>query len=176
MKNYLFIKTIKKSGDLMEIMKYQGEWYVWTLLFFLILIVLLMPKKNLTWAGIFITLGVAGHLTWVSDSIAGSVLDLFDLAKRNTTELSDSFLLSFVPACISIIYVNFYSSHKRWIFAVIFTLFSFFLELGLVKVGYMRNKNWETWYGIPVYFIIYRFFFPWFLKLIITKKLTKVSS
>ncbi|TDL64047.1 hypothetical protein E2R56_26760 [Rhodococcus qingshengii] len=160
----------------MEFMKYQGEWYVWILFLILILFVIFMPKRNLTWAGIFVTLGVAGHLTWISDSIAGSVFDLFDLAKSNTTELSDSFLLSFVPACISVIYVNFYNSRKRWIFSISFTLVSFFLEIGLVQVGYMKNKNWETWYGLPVYFIIYRFFFPWFLKLITTKKLVKVSS
>ncbi|MED4227214.1 hypothetical protein [Neobacillus cucumis] len=160
----------------MEIMKYQGEWYVLTVLFVFILILLFMPKRNLTWAGIFITLGVAGFLTWVSDSIAGSVFDLFDLAKKNTTELSDSFLLSFVPASISVIYVNFYSHQKRWIIAFIFTFLSFFLELGLVKVGYMNNNNWKTWYGLPVYFMVYRFFFPWFLKLISTKRLVKVTT
>lgn len=79
------------------------------------------------------------------DTMAGSVLDLFDLAKKNTTELSDSILLSFIPAFISVIYVNYYNSQKKWIFAFIFTLLSFVLELGLVKVGYMKNNNWETW-------------------------------
>ena len=159
----------------LQLMKYQGEWYVWLLVITSILIVLLMPKKNLTWIGVFITLGVAGYLTWIADSIAGSVFDTFDLAKSNTTELSDSFLLSFVPACIAVIYVNFYRSRARWTFAFIFTLLSFFLELGLVTSGYMRNKSWETWYGLPVYFIAYRFFFPWFLK-IISKDLVKISS
>jgi len=67
----------------MQFMKYQGEWYVWVLVTVSILIVLFMPKKNLTWIGVFVTLGVAGYLTWVADSIAGSIFDLFDLAKRN---------------------------------------------------------------------------------------------
>lgn len=156
----------------MEIMKYQGEWYVWTLFIISVLIVLFMPKKNLTWVGVYIVLGVSGHFTWLANTIAGSALDTFDLAKKNTTELSDTFLLSFVPACISVIYVNFYSSKKRWTFAIIFTLLSFFLELGLVKVGYMKNVTWKTWYGLPVYFLLYSFFFPWLLKLL-SKPLVK---
>ncbi|WP_338448460.1 hypothetical protein R4Z09_19815 [Niallia oryzisoli] len=156
----------------MEFMRYEGEWYVWILVIISVFTVLLMPKKNLTWIGVFITLGVAGHLTWISDSLVGGAFDLFDLAKKNTIELSDAFLISFVPACISTIYVNFYNFKKGLIFSSIFTLLSFVLEIGLVKVGYMENKNWETWYGIPVYFIFYRFFFPWFLGLL-SKKLVK---
>ncbi|WP_139367383.1 hypothetical protein [Metabacillus halosaccharovorans] len=156
-------------------MKYEGEWYVWILVIISVFSVLLMPKKNLTWVGIFITFGVSGHITWLSDSIVGGAIDLFDLAKKNSIELSDAFLISFVPPCISTIYVNFYTPQKKWAFALIFTLLSFVLEIGLVKFGYMENKNWETLYGIPVYFIFYRFFFPWFLGLL-SKKKVKIDS
>lgn len=34
----------------MEFMKYEGEWYVWTLFIITILFVIFMPKKKLTWA------------------------------------------------------------------------------------------------------------------------------
>jgi hypothetical protein len=157
----------------MEIMKYEGEWYVWTILFLSMLIVIFMPKRNLTWAGLFITILFSGGLTWIGDTIVGSVFDLFTLAKKQTVELTDSLLISFVPAGIASIYVNFYKPKQKWVLAIIFTLLCFFLELGLVKVGYMKNHQWETWYGIFVYFIAFRFFFPWYLRLLSTKLITQ---
>ncbi|WP_338787684.1 hypothetical protein [Metabacillus sp. FJAT-53654] len=150
----------------MELMKYEGEWYVWTLVITTILFVLIMPKKNLTWVGIFITIVFSSGFSWISDSIAGSLIDLFDLAKKQTIEPGDAMLISFVPASIATIYVNFYKPHKKWIFAFVFTLLCFVLELGLVKSGYMVNNDWNTWYGIPVYFTLFRFFFPWYLQLL----------
>jgi hypothetical protein len=153
----------------MEFMKYEGEWYVWVVLCITILIVLFMPKRNLTWAGVFITILFAGGLTWIGDTIVGSIFDLFTLAKKQTVELSDSLLISFVPSGIAAIYINFYKPEKAWIWAFIFTFLCFFLELGLVKVGYMINHDWKTWYGIPVYFITFRFFFPWYSKLLSSK-------
>lgn len=158
----------------MEFMKYEGEWYVWILVLISILLVLIMPKKNLTWVGIFITICVSVGLTWGSDSIAMSVFDLFDLAKKQTIEISDALLISFVPACIATIFVNFYKPQKKWVFTFVFTLLCFVLELGLVKFGYMKNNDWKTWYGIPVYFTVFRFFFPWYLKLI-SKELVKIT-
>jgi hypothetical protein len=157
----------------MEFMKYEGEWYVWVVLFITILLVLFMPKKNLTWAGVFITILFAGGLTWIGDTIVGSIFDLFTLAKKQTVELSDSLLISFVPSGIAAIYVNFYKPEKAWVWAFIFTFLCFFLELGLVSVGYMINHDWETWYGIPVYFIAFRFFFPWYSKLL-SRKLVNI--
>ncbi|MGM7721792.1 hypothetical protein [Metabacillus sp. Hm71] len=159
----------------MEIMKAEGEWFAWLLVIISVLIVLLMPKKNLTWVGIFITFAVAGYLTWLADSIVGGSFDLFDLAGKNTIELGDAFLLSFVPPSLATIFVNFYNSKYRWIIAVIFTLLSFVLELGLVRTGYMENKNWETVYGIPVYFAVFGFLFPWFLGLL-SKKMMKSDT
>ncbi|KKI90548.1 hypothetical protein WQ54_21710 [Bacillus sp. SA1-12] len=156
----------------MDFMKYEGEWYVWTIVLTSILFVLIMPKKNLTWAGIFMTIFLSGGLTWISDSIAGSVIDLFDLAKKQTTELSDAFLISFVPASIATSFVNFYKPQKKWMFAISFTVLCTVLETGLVLFGYMKNNDWRTWYGLPVYFIVFRFFFPWYLQLL-TKKLVK---
>ncbi|ALC81912.1 MULTISPECIES: hypothetical protein [Bacillus] len=158
----------------MEIFKVEGEWYVWILGVALLLIVLFMPKKNLTWTGIFVTLGVAGDITWLADTVAAVPIDLFDIAKKNTTELSDTFLLTFVPASIATIYVNFYIPQKKWVFTVFFTFLSFLLESGLVQVGYMKNIYWETWYGIPIYFVLFGFFFPWLLR-ILSKKLVKLD-
>ncbi len=63
-------------------MKYEGEWYVWTILFITIVIVLFMPKKNLTWPGVFITILLSGGLTWIGDTIVGSIFALFTLAKK----------------------------------------------------------------------------------------------
>ena len=102
----------------MEFMKYQGEWYVWILFLILILFVIFMPKRNLTWAGIFVTLGVAGHLTWISDSIAGSVFDLFDLAKSNTTELSLGYLyiLLSIGSFSVVLKTNYYEKASKSIF------------------------------------------------------------
>ncbi|MEH7014775.1 hypothetical protein V7087_28900 [Neobacillus niacini] len=157
----------------MEFMKYEGEWYVWTLLIITILFVIFMPKKTLTWAGIFITILFSGGLTWIGDTIVGSIFDLFTLAKKQTIELTDSLLISFVPAGISAIYINFYNPKDGWIWAIVFTLLCFFLELGLVKVGYMINHDWKTWYGILVYFIVFKFFYPWYLKLL-SRKLVNI--
>lgn len=59
-------------------------------------------------------------------------------------------------------------------FALAFTLLSSLLELGLVQVGYMKNITWNSWYGMPVYFVLFFFFFPWFLSLV-SKKLVKMD-
>ncbi len=156
----------------MEFMKYEGEWYVWTLVFISIVFVLLMPKKNLTWVGRFITFVFSAGLTWTFDTISMSTFNLFDLAKKISIELSDALLIGIVPASIATIYVNFYKPQKKWFFVLSFTLLCFVLELGLVQFGYMKNNGWNTWYGIPVYFIIFRFFFPWYFNLL-TKPLVK---
>ncbi|KKI89743.1 hypothetical protein WQ54_25710 [Bacillus sp. SA1-12] len=158
-----------------EIMKAEGEWFVWVLVLISVLVVLFMPKKNLTWVGVYITFGMAGYMTWVADAIVGGTFDLFDLAGKKTIELGDAFLISFVPASLSAIFANFYNPRKRWVYAVFFTLLSFVLELGLVQTGYMENINWKTIYGIPVYFFFYGFFFPWFLR-VLTKKKLKVDT
>lgn len=112
-------------------------------------------------------------MTWIGDTIVGSIFDLFTLAKKQTIELTDSLLISFVPAGISAIYINFYNPKNGWIWAIVFTLLCFFLELGLVKVGYMINHDWKTWYGILVYFIVFKFFYPWYLKLL-SRKLVNI--
>lgn len=150
----------------MEFMKYEGEGYVWSLVIISILFVLIMPKKNLTWVGIFITFVFSAGLTWTFDTISMSTFNLFDLAKKISIELTDALLIGVVPASIATIYVNFYKPHKKWIFVFIFTLLCFVLEYGLVLFGYMKNNSWNTWYGIPVYFIIFTFFFPWYVKLL----------
>lgn len=156
----------------MEFMKYEGEWYVWILVFISIVFVLIMPKKNLTWVGIFITFVFSAGLTWTFDTISMSTFNLFDLAKKISIELSDALLIGIVPASIATIYVNFYKPQKKWFFVLFFTLLCFVLELGLVQVGYMKNNGWNTWYGIPVYFIIFKFLFPWYFNLL-TKPLVK---
>lgn len=150
----------------MEFMKYEGEGYVWSLVIISILFVLIMPKKNLTWVGIFITFVFSAGLTWTFDTISMSTFNLFDLAKKISIELTDALLIGVVPASIATIYVNFYKHHKKWNFIFIFTLLCFVLEYGLVLFGYMKNNSWNTWYGIPVYFIIFTFFFPWYVKLL----------
>ncbi|MDQ0899279.1 MULTISPECIES: hypothetical protein [unclassified Paenibacillus] len=154
----------------MEITLYKGEWYVWSLFVFWILTVLLMPKKNLTWVGVLVTFGVTSSITWFCDTLIGSAFDLFDLSKTNAVELSDSILVTFVPACIVTVYVNYLDLKRKWVYAFFFTLLSFGLEWVLVKVGYMRNKNWNTLYSIPVYFIFFAFFFPWLLRMISKKE------
>jgi hypothetical protein len=159
----------------MEFMEYKGEWYVWTLVIVSILFVLIMPKKNLTWVGIFITFVFSAGLTWTFDTISMSIFDLFDLAKKISIELSDALLIGFVPASIATIYVNFYKPQKKWIYVFVFTFLCFVLELGLVQFGYMKNNAWKTWYGIPVYFIIFKFFYPLYLKLI-SKELVKLTN
>ncbi|MGG7621453.1 hypothetical protein [Bacillus coreaensis] len=150
----------------MEFMKYEGEWYVWTLVIISIIFVLIMPKKNLTWVGIFITFVFSAGLTWTFDTISMSTFNLFDLAKKISIELSDALLIGIVPASIATIYVNFYKPQKEWVFVLSFTLLCFVLEFGLVQFGYMKNNGWNTWYGIPVYFIIFKFFFPWYFNLL----------
>jgi hypothetical protein len=154
----------------MEVMIYKGEWFVWLLVGVSLAVVFLMPKKNLTWTGLFISLRVSGDITWFADVVAATPIDLFDLSKKNTTDLSDAFLFTFVPSSIATVFMNFYEPSKKWLFTVMFILLSSGLEWGLVLVGYMRNLQWETWYGIPVYFLLFFFFFPWLLR-ILSKRL-----
>lgn len=139
----------------------QGSWFVYLTVAVLLLVVLFMPKRNLKWWGIYLTFGVVGQLAWLLDSFFASPLDIFDLAKKNTTELSDVFTIGVVPPLFAIVFLNFYKKDRKWGLVLLFTALSFLFEWGLVKVDYMTLKGWKTWYSLPVYFAMYAWFLPW---------------
>lgn len=47
----------------------KGLWLPITLAIILLLFVFIMPKKEMSWRGIYVTIGVIGLATWVADNI-----------------------------------------------------------------------------------------------------------
>jgi hypothetical protein len=139
------------------------SWYPLTSIVLLSIIVLFMPKK-MTWREIYLTFGIIGVLTWMSESFIDDIYQAFQLGPSPKTSITDFLFVSFVPECIGIIFLNFLPKEESWFYRFSWVIGSFLFEWGTVASGYMINKWWRNWYSIPVYLVIFLFFLPWHLQ------------
>lgn len=142
----------------------QGWWYPTILSSVLLLIVLTMPKKRISWKDIFITFAIIGYIVWMVDMTLAVPFDLFDLGNPKKEGLPEILLFGIIPSCLSVIDLNLYKEDKEWFWVIFFVIVSLILEWLTVKVGLM--KRWNTWWSPPVHFVAYAFFLPWLLKFI----------
>lgn len=130
------------------------------------LIILIFMPKRLTKGEIYITIGVIGYTTFALDIfIMATMFDVFDLGSPYIVGLGDIISYGVVATGLGVIFLNFYSEEKKWLYVASFSLISLLYEIILVNIGYMDLKGWNSFYSIPVHIICYGFWFPWHLKL-----------
>jgi hypothetical protein len=144
----------------------KGLWLPVALGIGLLLYALLMPKKEISWRELYITLGVVGFATWVSDSIFAKYLDLVDFGDPNIVGIGEFITYNLVPSSLSVIYLNYLNRDHKWKLVIIFTVISFLIEWAVVKIGYMRLTHWNHLYSVPIFFLVYSYMLPLHLKLI----------
>ena len=143
----------------------QGLWFPVAVSIFLALTVLFIPKK-ISWREIYITFGVVGFATWLSDGILARAIDLFDIGDPKKAGLGDILSYTFIPTSLSILFLNFLTRKNKWILTSLFTLVAFLIQFGMVNFGYMTFKGWSGYISIIVYLLAFGFLLPLHLKII----------
>ncbi|WP_299094030.1 hypothetical protein [uncultured Metabacillus sp.] len=147
----------------------KGLWYPITLSLILLVFILFMPKR-VSKQEIYTTFGVIGYIVWTVDMTLGDPLDFFNVGSGKVTAVPELFLYGMIPGLIAIIFVNFYNEAHKWTSIIGFTLGSYLLNWFAVQVGIMKLNNWQTWYSIPIFFVVYAFFLPWHIRFIKKQK------
>lgn len=142
----------------------QGWWYPAILSVALLLIVIFMPKKRISWKEVYITFGVIGYIVWMVDMTIAAPFDLFDIGNPQKEGLPEITLFGIIPSCLSVIYLNLYEKNRKWFLVILFFFLSLIFEWLTTRVGLM--KHWNTWWSSPVHFIAYAFYLPWHIKFI----------
>ncbi|WP_318503995.1 hypothetical protein [Bacillus sp. T3] len=158
--------SIMKNLDLNA----KGLWLPVSLGLIILLYALLMPKKEIGWRELYITIGVIGFMTWVTDSIFAKYLDLVDFGHPKIVGLGEFITYNFVPSSLSVIYLNYLNSNNKWKLVIVFTIISFFIEWAVERVGYMKLTHWNHLFSIPIFFFVYSFILPLHLRIIKCKK------
>lgn len=162
MKEAYIEMDIYKNLDLSS----KGVWFPIVCSIIVLIFLIFMPKR-LTRREIFFTYSIVGFVALILDVfIIADILDFFDMGDKNLEGLGDMVSYAVVAPGLSVIFLNFYKEEKRWLYIAIFTAISFFYEVFLSKVGYLKLLGWNSLYSIPIEFVFYAFFFPWLLKLI----------
>ncbi|WP_338786986.1 hypothetical protein [Metabacillus sp. FJAT-53654] len=138
----------------------KGLWLPITLSLILLLVALFMPKKNIGWRELYITIGVIGLVTWVADGIFARFLDLVDFGHPKISGIGELVTYSFVPSSLAVIYLNYLNLANKWKLVIIFTLISTIIEWLVVQVGYMKLSHWNHMFSLPIFFIVYSFVLP----------------
>lgn len=164
MNQHYWSEVIKRLG-----FNEQGAWLVYLAGAILLSLAILL-RKRISWKEWYVTFGVVGFLAWMADIVLFFQLDLLDSGKPAIGSFPDLIMFSIAPSCIAVLYLNYYTNNKRWIIGLIFTLCSLIIEYLLVKVGFLTQKGWRTWYSIPFYSFMYFIFLPWHLRFIRVEK------
>ncbi len=113
----------------------------------------------------YFSAGIIGFGTWYGDTLVGDVFKAFQIGPTPHTTLIDHIFVTIVPLAIGLIYLNFLTGNKSFLYKYLWVVAAFICEWGAVASGYMTNKGWKTWYSIPVFISVFIFFLPWHLKL-----------
>lgn len=144
----------------------KGIWFPLVAGAIALFFILLMPKRQINWRGIYLTFGVVGFVALMLDVfIVGEYFDLFDIGDPNLEGIGDLVTYGIIPPCLAIAYLNYFDRKNKWLYVALFTIVSFLFEWELTHVGYMKLKGWQNWFSIPVYIIVYGLWLPWHLNL-----------
>ncbi|OAS89147.1 MULTISPECIES: hypothetical protein [Metabacillus] len=144
----------------------KGLWLPISLGLILLLYALLMPKKEINWRELYITIGVIGLLTWISDNIFAGIFDLVDFGHPKISGIGELITYSFIPSSLAVIYLNYLNSSNKWRLVIIFIVISVLIEWAVVSVGYMKLKEWNHIFSIPIFFVVYSYFLPFHIRII----------
>lgn len=144
----------------------EGLWFPATASILLALITIFIPKKGITWREIYITFGVVGFVTWVSDGLIARTFDLLDLGHPQKAGLGEILSYTFVPSSLAVLYINYFTPKNKWKLVIIFTIVSALVEVGMIYSGYMKYRGWNWGISIITFLIIYGFLLPIHIKII----------
>ncbi|MGM0751544.1 MAG: hypothetical protein ACQET6_06395 [Bacillota bacterium] len=138
---------------------------VWGLILFLVIAMMFVPKR-LTVRENLIMFPFVGYFAAVAHVLVGLMLDYVDFGPTKSVEFSDFALVAFAPSFIALLYLNMLKPDKSVFYVLIWTFFSFFIELLLSYNGYMKHLEWKIWYSIPVYLVAF-FTLHWFFQRVV---------
>lgn len=144
----------------------KGLWLPVSLGLIILLYALIMPKKEISWRELYITIGVIGFATWVSDSIFAKYLDLVDFGDPEVVGIGEFITYNFLPSSLSVIYLNYLKKSNKWTLVIVFTVISFLIEWAVAKVGYMKLNNWNHLFSIPIFILVYSYILPLHFRII----------
>ncbi len=110
-----------------------------------------------------------GYFAAVAHVLVGLMLDYVDFGPTKSVEFSDFALVAFAPSLIALLFLNFMKQEKHLLYVIIWTIFSFLIELLLSINGYMKHLEWKIWYSIPVYLLAF-FLLQWFFQRIVRNR------
>lgn len=144
-----------------------GIWFPLMVAVILLVLIILMPKRQITRRGMYITFGVVGYVGLVLDvNLLGTYFDWFDLGSRTTEGIGDLASYGIIPPCLAILYLNYLNRKNFWQYVTLFSVISLLFEIVLTQVGYMTLKGWRHWYSVPVFILIYGVWLPWHYKIL----------
>ncbi|BBN99685.1 hypothetical protein [Sporolactobacillus terrae] len=138
----------------------KGIWFPLLIALLLILYVLVMKKRQLTWRQIYMTFGVVCGAAWILDIISAIYFETFVYGSNHGIGIADLLVISTVPSCLAIIYLNYWTVARRWVLPILFTLISLLIEWLAITAGYYRHLYWGMHYSLINFFIIYRWLLP----------------
>ncbi|AUJ27010.1 MULTISPECIES: hypothetical protein [Virgibacillus] len=144
----------------------KGIWFPITISIILVLTILFIPKKHITWKELYATFGIVAFITWLSDSLVARTLDLIHLADPKTAGLAEILVYTFVPSSLAILFINYYTHKNKWFLVVVFTIISALLEWTMVHLDYLKYTGWNPFVSIAAYIIAFGFLVPLHVKLL----------
>ncbi|MGM0840018.1 MAG: hypothetical protein ACQEWE_04775 [Bacillota bacterium] len=141
---------------------------VWGIILLLVVALFIMPKR-LTVRENLIMFPFVGYFAAVAHVLVGLILDYVDFGPTKSVEISDFALVAFAPSLIALLFLNFMKQEKHLLYVIIWTIFSFLIELLLSINGYMKHLEWKIWYSIPVYLLAF-FLLQWFFQRIVRNR------
>jgi hypothetical protein len=158
----LCMESIIKNLDLSA----KGLWLPVSLGIILLFYALLMPKKEISWRELYITIGIIGLITWISDNIFAGIFDLVDFGHPKISGLGELITYSFIPSSLAVIYLNYLNRTNKWRLVIIYTVISVLIEWAVVRVGYMKLTHWNHLFSIPIFFLVYSYILPLHFRII----------
>lgn len=137
----------------------RGTWFPIVAACVLILFVLLMKKKYMSWKKIYITYGVIGFIAWMLDTTTGVFFDLYDVGQPSIG-LADFIAFAFIPSSLSVIFLNFRTERNKWLLTALFTLISLMIYWTSEWVGYFKDKGWNSFYSLIAFILVYTILLP----------------
>ncbi|MCO7125848.1 hypothetical protein NIE88_08695 [Sporolactobacillus shoreicorticis] len=138
----------------------RGIWYPLLFSAFVILFVVFMKKRHLTWRQIYATFGMVCSLSWIADISSAIYFDAFRYGTDHGIGIADLLSITFIPAGLAIIYLNYRSQSNKWLMLILFTVLSFGIEFASIQVKYFHLINWELFYSVFIYLFIYGCLLP----------------
>ncbi|ALC81747.1 MULTISPECIES: hypothetical protein [Bacillus] len=144
----------------------KGLWFPIVVTILLFITVLIVPKKHITWREVYITFGILGFATWLSDTLVARVFDLIHLGNPKEAGIGDILSYTFIPTSLGVLFFNFFTKKNKWKLTIFFTVLSLLVDIGMQLSGYMAYNGWNLIYSIIFYLFAFRFLLPFHIRLI----------